>query len=93
MFQQLLVPIATFIAGAILGVFVGWFAHKHFSKQEMDNWERGVITIVVTFAWVLSVILDIVLQTYETPVPVHAVMGLVVGYFFEGSLKDVFTKK
>jgi len=86
MFQELLLPIVTFAVGAILGMFVGWFGHKHVSEKEIANWERALITVVVTFAWVLSVILDIVLQTYETPVALHGVMGMVVGYFFEGTL-------
>jgi len=90
MFQQLLVPLVTFITGAAIGFFAGWFAHKYVSKKEIANWERAVITVTVTFAWLVSVILDIALDTYETPVALHGVMGMVVGYFFEGSL---FNKK
>lgn len=73
-----------------LGAVVGWFGHKYYSKKEIANWERGFITVIVTTAWVISVILDIALDTYETPVPVHGVMGVVAGYFFETSL---FNKK
>lgn len=86
MFQLLLLPLITFLTGVAVGSGVGWFAHKHVSKKEIANWERSVITVVVTFAWVISVILDIALQSYETPVALHGVMGMVVGYFFEGSL-------
>lgn len=90
MFQELVLPVATFITGAALGFFVGWFAHKYISHKEIANWERAVITVTVTFAWLVSVILDIALDTYETPVALHGVMGMVVGYFFEGS---IFNKK
>lgn len=86
MFQQLLLPLITFLVGVALGSGLGWFAHKYVSKKEIANWERAVITVVVTFAWVVSVILDIALDTYETPVALHGVMGMVVGYFFEGSI-------
>lgn len=86
MLNQLLLPLITFLVGAFCGFLVGWFGHKYVSKKEIANWERAVITVVVTFAWVVSVVLDIALDTYETPVAVHGVMGLVVGYFFEGSI-------
>lgn len=86
MFSQLLLPAAFFAIGAFVGFIAGWFGHKHVSKKEIANWERAVITVVVTFAWVVSVILDIALDTYETPVALHGVMGMVVGYFFEGSI-------
>ena len=90
MFQQLLLPITIFLTGVFCGFLVGWFGHKYISKKEIENWERAVITVVVAFAWVVSVILDIALSTYETPVALHGVMGMVVGYFFEGSF---FKKK
>lgn len=86
MLQQLLLPVATFLTGAAFGFLVGWFAHKYISHKEIENWERAVITVTVTFAWVVSVILDIALDTYETPVALHGVMGMVVGYFFEGTI-------
>lgn len=86
MFQELLLPLSTFLVGAILGGLAGWFGHKHVSKTEIANWERAMITVVVSSAWVISVILDVALSTYETPVALHGVMGMVVGYFFEGSI-------
>jgi len=86
MFQSLVLPVSTFIVGVSLGFIFGWMSHKHISKTEIQNWERALITVMVSIAWVISVVLDIVLQTYETPVAVHGVMGMVVGYFFEGSL-------
>lgn len=91
--QELTIPTGTFIVGVLIGFVIGWFVHKHISKTGMDNWERGLITVIVTCAWAISVVLDVVLLQYETPVAVHAVMGLVVGYFFEGSITDVFRKK
>lgn len=69
-----------------MGAAVGWFSHKYITHKELENWERGFITVIVTMAWVVSVILDIALNTYETPVAVHGVMGVVAGYFFETSL-------
>lgn len=93
MFDELAIPTGTFILGVLLGFILGWFVHKHVSHREIENWERGLITIVVTIAWAISVVFDVIIAGYNTPVAVHAVMGLVVGYFFEGSIADVFKKK
>ena len=90
MTSQLVLPISTFILGVVLGFVIGWLTQKQLSSRSIENWERALITVVVSMAWAISVILDVALDTYETPVPVHGVMGLVVGYFFEGS---VFGKK
>ena len=86
MFQQILFPTITFIIGIFVGTVIGWFSHKYFTHKQIENWERSMITVFVTIAWVISMLLDIALDTYETPVAVHGVMGMVVGYFFEGSL-------
>ena len=85
MFSQIIFPVAMFIIGNLVGFLIGWFSHKYVSHKEIANWERAVITVVVTFAWGISVVLDIALDTYQTPTALHGVMGMVVGYFFEGS--------
>lgn len=92
MFSEIVIPTATFILGVLLGFILGWFVHKHVSKREIDNWERGLITVIVTVAWAVSVVFDVIIVAYNTPIAVHAVMGLVVGYFFEGSITDMFKK-
>lgn len=93
MFLAITLPAGTFLTGLILGFFAGWFLHKYVSHKEIKNWERSLITIVVTFAWAVSLVFDIFWIGYDTPVAVHGVMGLVAGYFFEGSIIDVLKKK
>ena len=93
MYNDLLLPTGTFVIGLLLGFLIGWFIHKHISHKEIENWERALITVIVTFAWAVSLVFDIIITGYNTPVAVHAVMGLVAGYFFEGSIVDVLKKK
>lgn len=93
MLQDFAVPTAMFIIGLVLGFVLGWLVHKTVSKKEIANWERALITVIVTMAWAFSVVLDVLVVGYETPVAIHAVMGLVAGYFFEGSILDVIKKK
>lgn len=85
--------IIAFAIGFLLGVSVGWFTHKKITNKSVENWERAFISIIVTMVWVVSVLFDIAIAAYSTPVAVHAVMGLVAGYFFEGSILDVIKKK
>lgn len=92
MLQEFAIPTATFLLGALFGFLLGWFVHKHISQREVENWERGLITVVVTFAWAVSTVFDVFVSGYNTPIAVHAVMGLVVGYFFEGSISDMFRR-
>lgn len=74
------------MGGVLTGFIGGWLLHKRLSKKEIENWERAMITVVVTTAWATSLVFDIAVAGYDTPVAVHGVMGLVAGYFFEGTL-------
>ena len=91
--ENIFLPIATYAAGVFTGFLIGWFTHKHVSKTEVQNWERAIITIIVTMAWAASVVFDVAVSGYDTPFEVHIVMGMVAGYFFEGSIKDFIKKK
>lgn len=93
MLNFLAIPVATFLVGVMLGFITGWLSHKQVSKKEIMNWERSLITVIVTFVWSVSLIFDILIIGYETPIAVHAVMGLVAGYFFEGSIVDFIKRK
>lgn len=89
---DIIVYAASFFVGFIFGVVVGWIIHRYLSKKVIENWERAIISIIVLMVWSVSVVLDIVIPSYGTPAPVHAIMGLVAGYFFEGSITDFFTR-
>lgn len=83
---------ASFFVGFIFGVVTGWLIHRVFTKKMGQNWERAIISVVVLLVWAVSVVLDIVVETYSTPTAVHAIMGLVTGYFFEGNILEAIGK-
>lgn len=85
--------IIAFAVGFLLGVTTGWLLHGFVSKKAIPNWERSYMSIVVTTLWGISILFDIAISSYSTPVAVHAVMGLVAGFFFEGNIKDFIAKK
>lgn len=82
-----------FALGFILGGILGWVVGRATSKSKLTNWERSLISIVVLAVWVISVLADIAIESYQTPTMVHTKMGLVAGYFFEQSIKNFFTRK
>jgi len=83
---------ASFFVGFIFGLVSGWIIHRIFVKKISVNWERTIISVVVLLVWAISVVLDIVVPTYSTPTAVHAIMGLVTGYFFEGNILEAIGK-
>lgn len=52
----------------------------------MDKRITNAIAIIATVLWTLSFVLDAILPNYEPPVSVHAVMMLVAGAAFAGSV-------
>lgn len=83
---HILIPVFTFISGIVIGYFIGCakknWENKPREQRQLSNWGPALITIVVTIIWALSSMLDIALDTYETPLPLHGIMGGIVGYFF-----------
>lgn len=52
-----------------------------------DNERIGVgLAIVITLAWIVSFLVDILVATYEPPYSVHLLMMTVAGTFFGGDL-------
>lgn len=89
MFTQILAPTIAFICGIIIGYYIGCFKKSLTEeKRNVSNWGPAVITIVVTIVWAVSAMLDIALNTYETPIPIHGLMGALVGYFFNKELAN-----
>lgn len=84
---------STFILGFILGIVVGFVFPKLFRGKEIKNWQQSLISVVVLIAWTFSVVIDVAIPTYTTPTAIHGLMGLVVGYFFEGSVVDLIKKR
>lgn len=52
----------------------------------MDDRLRNAIGYLVTATWGVSFVLDALLVNYEPPVSVHALMMLVAGAAFGGSM-------
>jgi len=77
---SLIIGILTFIIGNISG----YFLHDFFKKSLMMNEDgsRNLLILSVTIIWVMSMLVSLVNPAYQVPVPVHGLLGIIVGFFF-----------
>ncbi len=63
-----------------LGVVCGWLVAKEFDLSGNDM--RRFISLVLILLYVVSVISEIQVAGYQTPVVLHGIIGALVGYLF-----------
>jgi len=79
--NALAVGIISFFLGNVSGYFISYTVLK--SKKSFDHYSRvNFLIIVVSLAWVVSLLVDILSPQYETSPLVHGIMGAIVGFFF-----------
>lgn len=62
---------------------------SHRVSTSSNNRIAFILAIVITAAWAISFIVDIVVKEYDPPASVHALMMIVAGAVFgEGLLKS-----
>lgn len=62
----------------------GYVSALYVNEQEVIDIRR-TLAVLLIFVWVLSIIAEIGMPAYSTPLAVHAIMGGVVGFLFSGS--------
>lgn len=72
--------IVTFVLGIVVGYLGHDFMKKSLSMNE-DN-SKNLLILCVTVVWVISMIVSVVNPNYQVPIPVHGIMGAIVGFFF-----------
>lgn len=82
-----------FVLGIVtfsLGILVGYVLHDFIKKSlTMDeNNSKNLLLLSVTVVWVVSMLVSIVNPNYQVPVPVHGIMGAIVGFFFYKGKKE-----
>jgi len=82
--NNIILGIIAYVAGLITGIVAGRF---YYSKND-KNVNSDMVLVVVTIIWALSMIIDIASPVWETPVAVHGIMGIIVGFFYR-STKNV----
>jgi len=66
------------------GIVVGYVGHDFMQKSlNMDDGaSKNFLVIMVTLIWSISVLAGLVNPMYQVPIPIHALMGSIVGFFF-----------
>lgn len=70
--------------GFVIGAITGYFGHDIMKKtlQIDEANSKNFLLFVVTIVWAVGMIVGIVNPAYQVPIPVHALMGAIVGFFF-----------
>ena len=84
--QSLIFGLLGFIGGGIFGYIAHDWIRKGLTMSEDAN--RNLIILMVTLAWTASVVASLLNPTIQVPLPVHGVMGVIVGFFFHKASKN-----
>lgn len=78
--ENLVVGVVTYV----FGLLSGYILHDFIKKTLMmdDNNSKNLLLLAVTVIWGVSMLVSIFNPTYQVPVPVHGIMGAIVGFFF-----------
>lgn len=78
--NPLIIGIITFVTGNLSGYLFHDFLKKSVGMNE-DN-SKNLLLLSVTIIWVISMLVSLINPQYQVPVPVHGIMGIIVGFFF-----------
>jgi hypothetical protein len=76
------IEIVSFLVGFLVGV-LGGYAFGIGIRDATEGQMQNGIAMLITLAWILSILVDAIEPAYQTPIGVHAMMGAVAGYLFQ----------
>lgn len=89
---EILTYIITSTTSFCLGMLVGWGIVRNSERISPEELRR-IIAIVILAVYLVSVLADIAIPEYSTPILLHAIMGGIVGYLFSSGEDFNFTLK
>ncbi len=78
--EKLIIGAIFFIIGNVSGYFLHDFIKRGLKMSESDS--KTLIVVSVTMIWVIAMIVSLINPLYQVPLPLHTIMGGIVGYFF-----------
>lgn len=84
--QYFAVSIISLIVGIVIGYAIHDFAQH--TLQMSEDISKNLLILAVTIVWVISMLVSIAMPSYQVPIPVHGIMGAIVGYFFYNKKSD-----
>ena len=70
-----------------VGFVFGWISRGLKEKYVTTFENEKVIAILIAIVYVLSVLSAMVNPNYQTPAGLHAIMGIVAGYYYKQLIK------
>lgn len=85
-----LTPLIIGIIAFVIGNITGYLLHDFFRKSLMmsENLSKNLLVLAVTITWFISMLVSLVNPAYQVPLPVHGIMGIIVGFFFYRAKKE-----
>lgn len=89
-----LVNVAVFAAGFVLGFGVHYLLCQQEKGRRLTK-ENGAWMFIslISIIWSVSVLAEIQLDTYSTPIAIHGLMGYAAGYVLEMKISDKILRK
>jgi len=91
--NTILESIVPFSLGGVFGSVIGWYAHSAIKVKDSPDSMKFLMATVVLLVWSMSVIIDMFAINYATPWAVHALVGGVIGSFFEFDFTQMIKQK
>lgn len=89
--NRLIISAIAFVLGLVIGFLTGFTYRKNSDLTPEQIRERFsiFIAVFVTFLWAGSVIVDMVSSYYETPLGLHLLTGMSVGFLLNQSIPEI----
>lgn len=71
-----------------MGFATGWIVRGIRDKSNSSINNEKVIALLVAGIWAVSVIVDMINPSYETPIAIHGLMGGIVGFYYKDKLTN-----
>lgn len=84
---NLVIGVVAFLLGNVSGYVLHDFMKKTLQIDENDS--KNLLVLAVTIVWVVGMLVSVVNPAYQVPLPVHGIMGAIVGFFFYRPKKDI----
>lgn len=94
MWNLLTQPLPIFLTGVAVGFILGVSAHHYLCKHQGKRltgkeFAAWIIVVLLSGLYTASIVADIGDAGYQTPLALHGLMGLGVGYVLEAKVSDV----
>lgn len=76
--EHLILSIVSFLVGVLVGYIIRSLMDKSGYNKDM----KTLVLLVVSFAWFMSMIVEVLNPAYHTNPMVHGLMGSIVGFFY-----------